>query len=163
MLFVPIGAIFNGLDRKIVTSKSIPNEGMRLSIRNSVFGGLIAGLSTGLIIVLASEILFSGMLSQIIFVLSNGRIPVDALWIHVLVVGLFIGLIAVFWYGGLDVIQHYILRLILVIHRHTPANYARFLDYAVDRIFLQKVGGGYRFIHRLLLEHFAEMSETKKP
>ena len=162
MLFVPIGAIFNGLDRKIVASKSIPNEGMRLSIRNSVFGGLIAGLSTGLIIVLASETLFSGMLSQIIFVLSNGRIPVDALWIHVLVVGLFIGLIAVFWYGGLDVIQHYILRLILVIHRHTPANYARFLDYAVDRIFLQKVGGGYRFIHRLLLEHFAEMGEVKK-
>ena len=36
------------------------------------------------------------------------------------------------------------------------------LDYAVDRIFLQKVGGGYRFIHRLLLEHFAEMGEAEK-
>jgi hypothetical protein len=38
-----------------------------------------------------------------------------------------------------------------------PWNYARFLDYAVDRIFLQKVGGGYIFIHRLLMEHFAAM------
>ena len=162
MLFVPIGAIFNGLDRKIVASKSIPNEGMRLSIRNAVFGGLIAGLSTGLIIILASETLFSGMLSQMIFVLSNERIPVEALWIHVLVVGLFIGLIAVFWYGGLDVIQHYTLRFLLLIQGHTPANYARFLDYAVDRIFLQKVGGGYRFIHRLLLEHFAEIGALPK-
>ena len=36
-------------------------------------------------------------------------------------------------------------------------DYARFLDHAADLIFLQKVGGGYRFIHRLLLEHFAEM------
>ncbi|NEO16045.1 MULTISPECIES: hypothetical protein [unclassified Moorena] len=36
-------------------------------------------------------------------------------------------------------------------------NYARFLDYAADRIFLQKVGGGYIFIHRMLMEHFAQM------
>ena len=34
------------------------------------------------------------------------------------------------------------MRLILLIQGHTPRNYARFLDYAVDRIFLQKVGGG---------------------
>jgi hypothetical protein len=66
------------------------------------------------------------------------------------------------FYGGLDFIQHYTLRLILVIQGHTPRNYAGFLDYTVDRIFLQKVGGGYRFIHRLLLEHFAEMGETGK-
>jgi hypothetical protein len=38
-----------------------------------------------------------------------------------------------------------------------PWNYARFLDYATDRIFLQKVGGGYIFVHRMLLEHFARM------
>jgi hypothetical protein len=38
-----------------------------------------------------------------------------------------------------------------------PRDYARFLDHAADLIFLQKVGGSYRFIHRLLLEHFAEM------
>ena len=33
----------------------------------------------------------------------------------------------------------------------------RFLDYAVKLVFLRKVGGGYIFIHRLLLEHFAAM------
>jgi hypothetical protein len=38
-----------------------------------------------------------------------------------------------------------------------PWNYARFLDHCCDRIFLQKVGGGYIFIHRLLMEHFAAM------
>ncbi|MDJ0904037.1 MAG: hypothetical protein QNJ55_35140 [Xenococcus sp. MO_188.B8] len=41
-------------------------------------------------------------------------------------------------------------------------NYARFLDYASDRIFLQKVGGGYIFIHRLLLEHFAQSNQVSK-
>ncbi|MDP1546822.1 MAG: hypothetical protein Q8L87_12425 [Anaerolineales bacterium] len=27
----------------------------------------------------------------------------------------------------------------------------------VDLIFLRRVGGGYIFVHRLLMEHFAEM------
>ena len=60
---------------------------------------------------------------------------------------------------GLDVIQHYTLRLILWHRGHTPRNYARFLDYATERIFLQKVGGGFIFIHRLLMEHFAELDQ----
>ena len=36
-----------------------------------------------------------------------------------------------------------------------PWNYPAFLDYAAERVFLRKVGGGYMFIHRMLLEHFA--------
>mgnify|MGYP001266172194 CR=1 FL=1 len=31
-----------------------------------------------------------------------------------------------------------------------------FLDHCVDLIFLRRVGGGYIFVHRLLMEHFAE-------
>jgi len=31
------------------------------------------------------------------------------------------------------------------------------LDYAADRIFLRKVGGGYIFIHRMLMEYFAAL------
>jgi hypothetical protein len=34
---------------------------------------------------------------------------------------------------------------------------ARFLDYAAERVFLRKVGGGYIFVHRLLLDYFAGM------
>ncbi len=59
--------------------------------------------------------------------------------------------------GGKACIQHFTLRLILYCNGYVPWNYARFLDYATERIFLQKVGGGYIFIHRLLLEHFAQM------
>jgi hypothetical protein len=32
-----------------------------------------------------------------------------------------------------------------------------FLNHCVDLIFLHRVGGGYIFVHRLLMEHFAEM------
>jgi hypothetical protein len=40
---------------------------------------------------------------------------------------------------------------------YAPWNYTRFLKYATDRLFLQKVGGGYIFVHRMLMEHFAAM------
>jgi hypothetical protein len=38
-----------------------------------------------------------------------------------------------------------------------PWNYIRFLDYAVDRIFLRKVGGAYLFVHGLVQEYFATL------
>jgi hypothetical protein len=59
--------------------------------------------------------------------------------------------------GGKTCIPHLTLRLILYRDGYIPWNYSRFLDYAAERTFLQKVGGGYIFIHRLLLEHFAQM------
>ncbi|MEX6775244.1 NACHT domain-containing protein [Limnospira fusiformis] len=52
-------------------------------------------------------------------------------------------------------IQHFALRVTLTLSGKTPWNYAKFLDYATERIFLQKIGGGYIFIHRMLLEHLA--------
>lgn len=134
-----IGAIFYGLSHKIIKTKTTPNQGIRLSARNTVFGGLFLGLSLGLIF-------------GLIFELSYGLELVE--WLRL---GLNIGLIGALWYGGLDIIQHYTLRLILIIQGHTPRHYTQFLDDAADLIFLQKVGGGYRFIHRLLLEHFAAM------
>ena len=72
-----------------------------------------------------------------------------------LVGGLFFGLLAGLWYGGVDVLQHYTLRLTLAARGYMPLHYARFLDYAAALIFLQKAGGGYLFVHRLLLEHLA--------
>ncbi len=67
------------------------------------------------------------------------------------------GLIALLRYGGLDMIEHYTLRVILWRKGYAPRRYAHFLDYATKLVFLRKVGGGYIFIHRLLLEHFAAM------
>uniref|UniRef100_A0ACD5GT57 Uncharacterized protein n=1 Tax=Desertifilum tharense IPPAS B-1220 TaxID=1781255 RepID=A0ACD5GT57_9CYAN len=55
------------------------------------------------------------------------------------------------------------MRLILYCQGCIPWNYSRFLDYATERIFLQKVGGGYIFVHRLLLEHFAQMPLETTP
>ncbi len=54
------------------------------------------------------------------------------------------------------------LRVLLWHAGSLPKNYAHFLDYTVERIFLRKIGGGYTFIHRQLLEYFAlQVSEIK--
>ena len=70
------------------------------------------------------------------------------------------------WFQGLDkgggfFIHHWVLRFLLWRKRFAPLRYVRFLDYAAERVFLRKVSGGYIFIHRMLMEHFASLYESK--
>jgi hypothetical protein len=74
--------------------------------------------------------------------------------------GLFVGLPVGLRFGGQACLHHYALRLVLWHNNFAPLNYIRFLDHATARIFLRKVGGGYVFVHRMLLEYFATMPQT---
>ena len=65
-------------------------------------------------------------------------------------------------YGGIAVIEHYLLRWYLWRDGDPPLNLVSFLDYATERIFLRKIGGGYMFSHRLLLDHFASLEYSKR-
>jgi hypothetical protein len=65
--------------------------------------------------------------------------------------------------GGLASFQHSVLRFLLWRTGSVPWHYVPFLDYAAERILLRKVGGGYIFIHRLLLEYFASLDSTPTP
>ena len=73
--------------------------------------------------------------------------------------------------GGLACLKHLAIRLLLIRNGSTPLKYVGFLDCAAGRILLRKVGGGYAFIHRMLLEYFAthyvepsiKMTPTAKP
>ena len=61
-------------------------------------------------------------------------------------------------FGGLNAcVKHLSLRIVLFRGGDIPWNYARFLNHCTDRLLLQRVGGRYRFIHRLVQEHFAAM------
>jgi Effector-associated domain 10/NACHT domain len=57
--------------------------------------------------------------------------------------------------GGKACLQHLSLRIILW-QSGLPWNFARFLNYCVERRLLLRVGGSYRFLHRELLDHFAQ-------
>ena len=69
-------------------------------------------------------------------------------------------LICVLYGGGLAFVQHFVLRFFLWRNDLMPFHIVPFLDYAADRILLRRVGGGYIFIHRLLLEYFASLDTT---
>ena len=120
-----------------------PNQGIRQSLKNGLSVGLSFGLSVGLIVGLSFGLLF-GLSVGVLFGLSFG-----------LSVGLSFGLS----FGLIAWIAHLVLRLLLHHNGKIPWNYAKFLDYCHDRIFLRKVGGSYIFIHRMLMEHFANMTD----
>ncbi len=67
-------------------------------------------------------------------------------------------------YGGQTVIQHYTLRFLLAREGALPYPFSdkklvHYLDAMVERILLRRVGGGWVFMHRSLLEYFAALHE----
>ena len=76
--------------------------------------------------------------------------------------GIVAALVGFAWFGGREVIMHASLRTVLSLTRQTPRNLVAFLDHCVELDFLRKVGGGYVFIHRYLLEYFADL-DTSSP
>jgi hypothetical protein len=59
--------------------------------------------------------------------------------------------------GGWSVLRHYTIRYLLRRTHTFPWKVQPFLDDATARILLRRVGGGYSFTHRLLLDYFADM------
>ncbi len=102
--------------------------------------------------------LVGGLIGGLLGVLMCGRTGVLCWLIFGLLFGLVFGLCG----GGLFCLKHLVLRLVLWMTRSAPVNYVRFLDHAVERLFLRKVGGGYIFIHRMLLEYFALLAERHR-
>ncbi len=66
-------------------------------------------------------------------------------------------LIACLCFGGHVCIQHYLLRFFWWRANYAPLRYRRFLNYAVERKLLYRVGSGYMFTHRTLAEFFIHM------
>ncbi|MDX2214756.1 MAG: hypothetical protein SFY66_15820 [Oculatellaceae cyanobacterium bins.114] len=45
----------------------------------------------------------------------------------------------------------------LAANGYAPFRYDLLLNYCTERLLLQRVGGRYRFMHKLLQDHFARM------
>jgi hypothetical protein len=155
-----LGLIFGliGLPRATpVNHISHPEQRVFLSLRNSwlsfvVFGpvfGLFFALTLGQYSEQISLWLRTGNVNFVADILKEALTSVATF-------GLIFGLNFGLKYGGYSVIKHYALRLILNWNNFIPWKFVPFLDYCTDLIFLQRVGSGYIFVHRLLMEHFAE-------
>jgi WD40 repeat protein len=156
--FISTGLIlglFRGLHTSVTEAKTSRDQGIRMSARNAIasglasgtFAALVGGLTPTFLVLLTDPLKITTLLD---FGLQAFSYPLPQLFGGV-------GIVAALWYGGLDIIQHYTLLVVLRFKGYVPWNYARFLDCATERIFLRKVGGGYIFVHRLLMEYFASL------
>ncbi|MGD1872318.1 MAG: protein kinase [Mastigocoleus sp.] len=130
-----LGLIFvliRGLTAPSIQTLTAPNEGIWQSAKNAVVFGLISSIVLGIAAFILKWRIYAWAIYGLAFGIAAG--------------------------GGEACAKHFVVRILLLKNGDIPWNYARFLNYATERIFLQKVGGGYIFVHRLLLEHFAQMS-----
>jgi hypothetical protein len=135
-----------GVSRREVALRATPSQGIYRSGRVALTSGL-----TGMGIVLMNGLLVGMLFNEI-------RIG----FILGIVGGCIGGLGVALKNGGRAYVQHTMLRLLLALNNDAPLNYVRFLDHAAERILLRKVGGGYIFVHRMLLEYFASLEEEKQ-
>lgn len=137
-----IYGLTHGLRGSVIETKTVPNQGIWRTLLSAGIGGLIGGVIDAIVITTVYSLLL-GWRIGLIYGLSYG-------FFGGMIVGFIFG-------GGQACFKHFVLRFILYRDRYIPWNYSRFLDHVAGRVFLQKVGGGYLFVHRLLLEHFAQM------
>ena len=79
---------------------------------------------------------------------------------HSLKVALFLSLLfGLSLGGGIACVEYLCLRIVLWQSGTIPWNFARFLNYCVERRLLLRIGGRYRFLHRELLDYFAELNQ----
>ncbi|MGK7893172.1 MAG: hypothetical protein AB4372_05950 [Xenococcus sp. (in: cyanobacteria)] len=159
LLFViPWGLIqgfLKSLNTVNIEKKNDPNQGIWMSRTNFFVTFLRFGGLSGLVvfgIIFLSGVLIAGIkpTEGITNALLGGSY-------FGLGIGLFLGLFT----GGITCIQHFNLRQILYFKGYIPWNYAHFLDYASKLLLMKKIGGGYVFYHRMLMEHFANMKLEK--
>jgi eukaryotic-like serine/threonine-protein kinase len=151
-----VTGIASGLTGSKMETRTVPNQGIWKSARNAIRIGLAVSVAVGLPIGIAC-----GTAWKAAYLLENESTSLTVGLVTGGAIGLAAGIAVGLLFGGAAFIQHFSLRLLLYLNGDVPWNYARFLDYAAERIFLRKVGGGYIFIHRLLMEHFVTLK--KKP
>jgi eukaryotic-like serine/threonine-protein kinase len=147
-----------------VEQRTRPNQGIWKSFSNAVRLLLIGG-PLSFLLSWATWKLYA-MAPTVFWWVYYGDVnhPSDGVafgWVVSLMVGLSTGLLGGEG-SGLVCLQHLILRYMLWFSGQMPWNYAQFLDQMSDRILLKKVGGGYIFMHRLLLDHLAQKPERVK-
>ena len=123
--------LFGRDQSNIPDKKATPNQGIKRSFRNALWvanGGFVLGGVFGVLV-------------------ASGPVT----W---LLLGIMGWVVYALVYGGYACLSHYALRFVLWLHNCIPWNYIDFLDYADKHILLRKTGGGYRFMHNLLRDHF---------
>jgi eukaryotic-like serine/threonine-protein kinase len=137
----PTLILIEGLTVGEIEARVAPNQGIRRSASNALKVGIGMWIIGGWMLTIVLWLRWDAFWSL--------NVGLGGGFVLILIGGLL--------YGGLACLQHAVLRFILWRNATLPLRLVPFLDYCADRIFLRKVGGGYIFVHRLLMEHFASL------
>jgi hypothetical protein len=122
-----------------------PNQGIKESCRNFV-------MLTFMTLAVVTTLIIIGKITLKEFMWSQDNLFLIKMIFFMTLAG---ALVTGLPFGGYAVIQHLCLRIVFTRHYGIPWNLAQFLTYCHERRILQQIGGRYRFIHRELLDHFA--------
>lgn len=127
-----LASVIFGVSYRDDETKIMPNQGIWRSSRNALRSG-VGGM-------------FGGALFGVLVMVG----PVS--WIVTALIG---GLLGVLSSGGITVVSHLALRLVIWQYTPFPLRSVRFLEHTVERGLLQRVGSGYQFLHPLIRDHMS--------
>jgi DNA polymerase III delta prime subunit len=173
LLFGLFASLFTGLFAALQASirsnelpqRARPNQGIYYARKNAVGTFLIIAMVCilmGLVLGITVGALIAMLIGGFTRWLLNGLVGGLLLGIPL---GLFSGLLGgTLKYGGESIVQHYTLRYLLSRAKILPfpfrdSHLVAYLDAMKERIFLRRVGGGWIFIHRSFMEHFAQLAD----
>jgi hypothetical protein len=145
-----------GLRGQSIEVNVAPDSGVRRSARYAALSGLVLGLGGGILAVVGARLAMS-LLGLIAPQTESYAALLDFGLAFSLLAGAQIAFIGLMRTGGRATLQHALLYFLLASGGRLPWRPVRFLDYAADLILLRRVGGGYVFTHRLLMEHIGRL------
>lgn len=153
LMGMQLGGFTRGLrpvvvDESETNKRTQPNQGMRLSLRNGLFGGAVAAV-------------LAFLTTTLMFYLQKEKTIADGI--------LFAGgatLLAFYccfhWFGGFQLFKHWMLRVVIAAMGQMPLRIDKFLENATKLRILKRRGGGYMFMHGTLGEYFCEVDDAAK-
>jgi NACHT domain len=126
-----------------------PNEGIWRSLKNALLFANIGGVGIAILFFIMRKINITFL--HDLGLTTSSFLDLLLIYFSCILAGLFFGLTQ----AGTAFIQHFTLRILLA-KNGLPLNFVSFLNYCVERRLLLRVGGSYRFLHRELLDHFAQ-------
>jgi hypothetical protein len=153
--------VLTGLDPWYGVNPMAPGESVEASRRNALVGGAVGAAVFGLgyeVEYVQGTAFAAPFVHHAAHAVGLLGVYWPVAWPNDVVVAALVGaLIAGVQRGGGAYLRHRALLWILVRRGLAPRDYVAFLGYASRLALLRRRGGGYEFIHRTLLEYFADL------
>jgi DNA-binding winged helix-turn-helix (wHTH) protein len=156
LLFAMVPAVLFGLVPGVVDGKTRPNHGIFLSARNAALSGGLTVLGCLISILAGLPLVGTRWLGSVH--LGRGIELHPGALLFIAIAGCF-GPLAALRFGGLDLVKHAVLRVLLWHQGLCPLFFPRFLEHATRRGLLRRAGGGYLFFHSTLMAYLAATEE----